>query len=110
MDQALIAGVGNILATEALFRARLDPRTRSNRLDARTVAHLARAVVATIEHSLSLETGDEITYVSESRASNPFAVYGRGGKPCPRCKTPLKRIVQGGRATVFCAKCQARPT
>jgi formamidopyrimidine-DNA glycosylase len=107
MDQTLIAGVGNILATEALFRARLDPRTRADRLDARTVALVLRSVVAAIEHSLSLEEpGVEMTYVSESRDKNPFAVYGRGGKPCPRCKTTLTRIVQGGRATVFCATCQ----
>jgi formamidopyrimidine-DNA glycosylase len=107
MDQALLAGIGNILATEALFRARLDPRTRSDRLEARTVAVLVRAIQQTIAHSLALEAGPEITYVSESRASNPFKVYGRGGQPCPRCKAPLRRIVQGGRATVFCARCQA---
>ncbi len=106
MDQALLAGVGNILATEALFAARLDPRTRADSLDARTVKALARAIEATIARSLALETGPEITYVSEARAENPFSVYGRGGEPCPRCKAPLRRVVQGGRATVFCATCQ----
>ena len=60
----------------------------------------------TIERSLELETGEEITYVSEARAENPFAVYGRKGEPCPRCKTLLTRIVLGGRGTVFCLRCQ----
>jgi formamidopyrimidine-DNA glycosylase len=110
MDQALLAGVGNILATEALFRARLDPRTRSDRLGKAEVKRLVRAVLQTIRRSLSLEEpGKEMTYVSEVRATNPFAVYGRGGAPCPRCKTTLKRIVQGGRGTVFCPSCQRPP-
>lgn len=108
MDQAILAGVGNILATEALFLARMDPRTRADRLGAAAVKRLARAIVQAIDRSLALEAGPEITYVSESRKSNPFKVYGRGGEPCPRCKEPLTRIVLGGRGTVFCAKCQPR--
>jgi formamidopyrimidine-DNA glycosylase len=106
MDQAVLAGIGNILATEALFVAKLHPEARSDRLKPAEVKVLARAVVLTIERSLELETGDEITYVSEARAENPFAVYGRKGEPCPRCRQALVRIVLGGRGTVFCARCQ----
>lgn len=106
MDQVVLAGVGNILATEALFRARLHPRARGDRLDAATLRRLARAITETIARSLAMETREEITYVSEARAENPFTVYGRAGEPCPRCRAPLTRIVLGGRGTVFCARCQ----
>ena len=106
MDQTVIAGVGNILATEALWRARIDPRSRTDSLTRADVRALARGVDAAIASSLAAESGDEITYVEEAGAPNPFRIYGRGGEPCPRCKTPLARIVLGGRGTVFCQTCQ----
>ena len=106
MDQTVIAGVGNILATEALWRARIDPRSRTDSLTRADVRALARGVDAAIASSLAAESGDEITYVEEAGAPNPFRIYGRGGEPCPRCKTPLARIVLGGRGTVFCKMCQ----
>ncbi len=108
MDQALLAGVGNIQATDALWLARVDPRSRSNRLEETHVRAIARAVKRSIEDTIRRELGPEITYVEEPGAPNPFRIYGRAGEPCPRCRTPLRRIVLGGRGTVFCSDCQVR--
>jgi formamidopyrimidine-DNA glycosylase len=111
MDQTVIAGVGNIYATEALFAARIDPRTRGAALGPPELRALARAVRAVLLRSLRMaEAADEeeLTYVSESRASNPFAVYGRARRPCLRCGAPLRNVSLGGRTTTFCAFCQRR--
>lgn len=108
MDQVVIAGIGNIQATESLFRARIDPRTPAMRLDDKDARALSRAIKWSIDRTLSLEEGPELTYVEDPGAPNPFVVYGRGGAPCPRCRTTLTRIVLGGRATVLCAACQRR--
>ena len=100
--------VGNIQATDALFRARIDPRTPANRIDEKDARAIARAIQWSIDRTLALEEGPELQYVEDAGAPNPFVVYGREGEPCPRCKKPLKRIVLGGRTTVFCATCQRR--
>ncbi len=108
LDQRVLAGIGNIQATEALWRARIDPRAPAQSLEGAQVKALAKAMVASIEDTLAHEEGPEITYVEDAGAPNPFPIYGREGEPCPRCRTALVRIVQGGRATVFCTECQAR--
>ena len=106
MDQTLLAGIGNIHATEALWRARLDPRSRTDALTLVDVRALAHGMEASIQETLVKEDGPEVTYVEEPGAPNPFAIYGHEGDPCPRCGRPLTRIVLGGRSTFFCAKCQ----
>jgi len=105
LDQTLLAGIGNIQATEALWRARLDPRQRANRMTKAEVKRLARGLLATLAYTLSVEDSDEISYVEEAGADNPFRVYGREGEPCPRCKAALTRLVQAGRSTFYCAAC-----
>jgi formamidopyrimidine-DNA glycosylase len=113
MDQSILAGIGNIQATEALWRARIDPRTRSDRVTRGQLVALARAIRATIAAALAdawgaepAPRGREITYVEEAGAPNPFRIYGRAGTPCPRCRRQLQRIVLGGRGTVLCPHCQ----
>jgi formamidopyrimidine-DNA glycosylase len=106
LDQSVLAGVGNIQATEALWLARLDPRVPANALRRPQVRALAQSIERSIARTLELESGPEITYVEEAGATNPFTIYGNGGHPCPRCRTPLDRYVVGGRATVSCARCQ----
>jgi formamidopyrimidine-DNA glycosylase len=106
LDQAVLAGVGNIYATEALFRARVDPHRPANTLTATELGRVARAIEASFRKTLAEEDGPEITYVEERGAKNPFAIYGHGGDPCPRCKRPLTRTVIGGRGTVYCRHCQ----
>jgi formamidopyrimidine-DNA glycosylase len=115
LDQTLLAGVGNIQASEACFRARLDPRRPASSLTRPEVGRLARAILASIRYTLGrfsaegADTGDgAIVYVEEDRKANPFKVYGREGEPCPRGNGRIKRIVQAQRSTFFCPACLAR--
>lgn len=107
MDQEKIAGVGNILASESLWWARISPFERADRLDARQWKRLAAGILKAIHRTLDEEDGEEIVYVEEPGSdSNPFLVYDRANEPCRRCKTPISRTVQGGRSTYWCRKCQ----
>ncbi len=107
MDQAILPGVGNIQASEALFRAKIDPRRRSSSLAAREVKAIADAVLASVNESIAREEGPEISYVEEPGSANPFLVYAREGERCPRCKrAAILRVVQAQRSTYFCPRCQ----
>jgi formamidopyrimidine-DNA glycosylase len=120
MDQALLPGVGNIQASEGLFRAGIDPRRPARSLSRADVARLARGLLASIRYTLGTfarsgaDGADaDIEYVEERRIANPFLVYRRAGEPCPRCRRQkrrrlgtIKRIVQAQRATFFCPHCQ----
>ncbi|MBX3259553.1 MAG: bifunctional DNA-formamidopyrimidine glycosylase/DNA-(apurinic or apyrimidinic site) lyase [Labilithrix sp.] len=102
MDQRVLAGIGNIQATEALWKARVDPRSRAGSLDRARVVELARAVRWTIRRTLAdLAKGDR-------GADDPFVAYGRDGEPCPRCGARFTKVALGGRTTTFCPRCQAR--
>ena len=108
LDQGLLAGVGNILASESLFRARLDPRRRACSLGRAEVTRLARAVEASVRQTIEREDSPEIAYVEEPGAENPFLVYAREGEPCPRCRRGrIRRAVQAQRSTYWCPRCQA---
>jgi formamidopyrimidine-DNA glycosylase len=106
LDQTVLAGVGNIQATEALYDARIDPRRPAKSLSRAEVSALARGIKRSIARTLKLQEGPVITYVEEAGAPNPFRIYGSEGTPCPSCKRPLAKMVLGGRGTVFCPHCQ----
>jgi formamidopyrimidine-DNA glycosylase len=107
LDQRLLPGVGNIQASEALFRARIDPRRRAASLSRAEVRRLAAAVETSVRRTLEREAGPEIAYVEEAGSENPFRVYAREGERCPRCRrTAIRRIVQAQRSTFFCPSCQ----
>jgi formamidopyrimidine-DNA glycosylase len=106
LDQRLLAGIGNIQATEALWRAKLDPRRRAGDLTPGELRALASGLRWTLDRTLASQANEEIVYLGERAAKNPFKVYGRAGEPCPRCRHPLTRIIQGGRSTTFCPNCQ----
>jgi formamidopyrimidine-DNA glycosylase len=115
LDQTVLAGVGNIQASEACFRARLDPRAPASSLTRAETGRLARAILASIRYTLArfaqegADSADgDIVYVEENRSSNPFKVYGRAGAPCPRCHRPITRIIQAQRSTFFCEACLRR--
>jgi formamidopyrimidine-DNA glycosylase len=97
LDQRIIAGLGNIYAAEALWRAKIDPRTPASALDLSQVRRLLAAIRAVIARA----TG---TRYFERGAR--FDVYDRAGLPCRRCRTAVTRIVQSGRSTYFCPRCQ----
>lgn len=107
LDQGLLAGVGNIHAAEACWRARLDPRRRADRLSPAEVAALARGLRATFRFALAKLDGPDIEYIEEG-GDNPFHVYGREGARCrhPGCGGEVRRVVQAQRSTFFCPRCQ----
>ncbi|WP_437576281.1 bifunctional DNA-formamidopyrimidine glycosylase/DNA-(apurinic or apyrimidinic site) lyase [Sorangium sp. So ce887] len=107
MDQAVIAGLGNIQATEALFRAGVHPARPGRSLSREEVAAIGAGALASIAHTLGAIGAGEIAYLSESGAApNPFLVYARAGAPCPRCGVALETRAIGGRSSVFCPRCQ----
>ena len=103
LDQRVVAGVGNIYASEALWRARIDPRVAAGRLGPARLARLVDAVRATLADALA----DAGRY-QDGEALARLAVYGREGAPCRRCDAPVRRFVQAGRSTYFCPRCQRR--
>lgn len=110
LNQARIAGIGNIYASEALHAARVDPRRPARELGPREVRRLHGAV----RRVLTRATAAAGTTVRDYRALNGrsggfqvrLRVYGRAGEACPRCREEVRRIVQAGRSTFFCPGCQ----
>jgi formamidopyrimidine-DNA glycosylase len=107
LDQSVLAGVGNIYATEALFRAGLHPARPSRSLTFEEVASLAEEIRAVLELAIAGMKGEEIAYLSLGRGvENRFMIYDRAGSPCPRCGRTLASMVIGGRTSAFCPGCQ----
>ncbi|HND33900.1 MAG TPA: DNA-formamidopyrimidine glycosylase family protein [Myxococcota bacterium] len=107
MDQAVVAGLGNVQAMEALWRAGLRPTLPAEEVVGERHSNLDRAVQTQLRLSLGmLEGEEEITYVEEAGSTNPFPIYQRDGEPCPVCGSTLERLVQSGRSTVWCPRCQ----
>ncbi|MDQ6639239.1 MAG: bifunctional DNA-formamidopyrimidine glycosylase/DNA-(apurinic or apyrimidinic site) lyase [Pseudomonadota bacterium] len=108
----IVVGAGNIYACEALFEAGIDPRTRSDRISRARAERLADAVRATLARAVDLGGSTLRNFRDSHGAAGAFQleakVYGRAGKPCVRCRTPIRRVVQGARATFFCPVCQRR--
>jgi len=103
LDQRVVAGLGNIYAAEALWRARVSPRVAANRLGPARVERLAAAM-----RDVLTEAVDSPGRYRTGERAAPLHVYDREGEPCDRCATPIRRIVQAGRSTYFCPRCQAR--
>ncbi len=106
LDQARLAGVGNIYAAEALFDARIDPVTPAADLTSSDYQRLAVALERAMRVSIERELGGEIKYLHEGKAKNPFLVYGREGEACHRCEGRIERFEQSARSTFFCRTCQ----
>ncbi len=112
MNSRLVTGVGNIYASEALFRARIHPRRRAGRLSERDCARLVRAVRAALSAAIRAGGTTLRDYVGTDGTPGAFRqklyVYERDGAPCRRCGTLIKRIAQGQRSSYYCPHCQPR--
>ncbi len=111
MDQRVVAGLGNIYVCEALFRSRLDPRRLANTITPAQATNLVAAIKSALNDALASGGSSLRDYVNASGESgyfqHHFDVYGRESEPCPRCAGgEVRRIVQAGRSTFFCPKCQ----
>jgi formamidopyrimidine-DNA glycosylase len=112
LDQSGVAGVGNIYADEALFRARLHPLSPAGSMKPEHLVALRDGVVAALEAGID-GGGASIDDYRDGRGEkgtmqDEFLVHTREGEPCPACGTPILRIVVSGRSTYFCPSCQVR--
>ena len=114
LDQSFIAGVGNIYADEALWRARLHPLRAADTLTLPEVRRLHRAIRAVLRQGIvnrGTSLGDYVDADGEPGANaERLAVYRRTGQPCLRCGRPISRVVVGQRSTHFCPHCQPAPS
>ncbi|NOX98007.1 MAG: bifunctional DNA-formamidopyrimidine glycosylase/DNA-(apurinic or apyrimidinic site) lyase [Nitrospirae bacterium] len=110
MDQNLIAGIGNIYATEALYQAKINPERKANQLTEAEVKELHRAIRDILQRSISARGTSTDNYRdAEGKKGNfqyQLQVYQRGGEPCSRCGAKISQIKISGRSTYFCPSCQ----
>jgi formamidopyrimidine-DNA glycosylase len=110
LDQRVVAGLGNIYADEALWRARLSPLRHANSLSAAEVTRLARAIRAALRTGIARQGSTLSDYRAPDGApgsmQEEFRVYGRDGEPCHRCGTTIAKTRVGGRGTWYCPRCQ----
>ena len=111
LDQRTVAGVGNIYADEALWRARLRPTRPAGDLDARELRALHRGLRRALEAGIERQGATLRDYRTPDGIAgtmqHEFKVYGRAGEPCPRCGAPIAKTRLGGRGTWFCPDCQS---
>lgn len=124
IDQSIVAGIGNIYASEALFRAEISPRLPARRLTSAQVTRLWTAIRETLSEAIAAGSTVPLNYSGSGERDGLFyfgsapgdpdfyeerlRVYDRAGESCVVCGTAIKRIVQGARSTFYCPKCQAR--
>jgi formamidopyrimidine-DNA glycosylase len=110
MDQRIVAGLGNIYAAEILFRAGVRPTRRAGRVTRAEIEKIAASVPIVLRAAIG-RAGTTFRSYRDSRGepgrfAERLRVYGREGKPCYTCSTPIKNVVVGGRASFYCPKCQ----
>ena len=121
LDQSLLAGVGNIYASEVLWRARISPRKMSSRLTLIQCEALAQSIVGVLTEAIKCGSTVALNFSGNGESDGVFyygsqdededyeerlMVYDGEGEPCERCATPIRKIVQAARSTFFCPKCQ----
>ena len=110
LNQSLLHGVGNIYADESLFRAGIRPRKQAGRLTRAELLRLRQALIEVLNHAIQLGGSSVSDYVDADGVRGFFQlehkVYGRAGETCKVCGTPLKKLIIGGRTTIYCPQCQ----
>ena len=124
LDQRMVAGIGNIYASEALFRAGISPGLAAESLTAKQVERLRHAIRDVLQRAVEGGSTVPLNYNGAAGRDGLFyfgraagtpdsyserlQVYDRAGQPCPRCATPIKRRIQAARSTFYCPQCQRR--
>ncbi|MEI9961189.1 MAG: zinc finger domain-containing protein [Limisphaerales bacterium] len=121
LDQSLVAGVGNIYASEALFRAKISPKLAANKLISIQIKKLWRAIREVLTEAIDCGStvplnfvggkSDGLFYFGRAPGALDYyeerlLVYDRAGKPCGSCRRPIKRLIQAARSTFYCPHCQ----
>jgi formamidopyrimidine-DNA glycosylase len=113
LDQRRIAGVGNIYADEALFRARIHPLRPAGRLNRPQLARLRTGIEHALQAGIDAKGAsiDDFRHVDGARGSfqDRFLIHRRAGERCPRCGATVRKILAAGRGTYVCERCQRRP-
>lgn len=113
LSGAIVVGVGNIYASEALYKARINPAAMAGRLSLTRCNALVDAIRETLTEALESGGSTLRDYLDATGEPGAYfelhaSVYGKQDAPCPSCSTPIRRIVQGQRATYYCPRCQRR--
>jgi formamidopyrimidine-DNA glycosylase len=110
LDQRTIAGLGNIYADEALWRARIHPLRPAGELEPEEIRRLHRSIRDVLRGGIERQGATLRDYATpegaRGRMQEEFKAYGREGQPCLRCGTPIEKIRAGGRGTSYCPSCQ----
>lgn len=110
LNQSFICGIGNIYADEALFAARIHPRALARRISNKRARRLHECILQILHAAIDHRGSSISDYVDTAGERGAFqhlhCVYGRAGEPCPRCGTPIRRIVLAQRGTHYCPRCQ----
>jgi len=122
LDQSLVAGIGNIYASEALFRAGVSPKRAARRVKTEEIARLHTTIREVLTEAIACgstiplnfagaEKSNGLFYYGAAEGNSQFyeerlLVYDRAGKPCVRCRAPIRRLVQAARSTFYCLRCQ----
>ena len=113
LDQGVLRGVGNIYADESLWKARIHPARIGARLKVEEIKKLHGALQQILEKAIVLRGSSISDFLDAEGEPGEYQLhhkaYGRKGKPCYRCKTPIRRIVVAGRSSYFCPNCQKTP-
>lgn len=110
LDHTFVAGIGNIYASEILFRSGIDPRRQSRKLKTAEIERMHRQTIEVLNEAI-LHRGSSMRNYRDGRGQKGqfnalIRVYAREGEPCLDCGKPIHKIVQGGRSTFFCKNCQ----
>jgi formamidopyrimidine-DNA glycosylase len=110
MNQSFMAGIGNIYACEILFGSAIHPQRSADTLKPEEIESLYRVTLSTLKEALRFRGTSMNTYRDlngeKGRFTRRLKVYGREDEPCVQCQTPIGRIVQAGRSSFFCKRCQ----
>lgn len=110
LDQAFVAGIGNMYADEALFAAKVHPLRQANTLSPKEIKNLHKAIIHVLKSAIDSKGASTDTYKrpdgQRGTAHLGFSVAHRGGKPCPICGTPIQRLAIRNRGSYYCPHCQ----
>lgn len=110
MDQKIVTGLGNIYTDESLFEAGIKPTRVASSITKEEASKLHKVIIRILKRAIQVGGSSVATYRLLDKSKGNYArehkVYGKGGEKCPRCKTPLQKILVQTRTTIFCPKCQ----
>lgn len=113
LDQSALRGVGNIYADESLWRSRIHPMRIASNLSVKEARDLRKNLQAVLREAIALRGSSIIDFLDAEGEPGEYQrrhrAYGREGKPCYRCKTPIRRVLVAGRSSYFCPRCQPAP-